>query len=199
MLLESLARGGNDRTMTLSCVSLPRDLFSVEDIPNESNVGTSVALCCCRNFKGRLCQAVANCPQDSYLGNWSQEESPGNPSSRSDFEVWVLGFRDSGSCKHKSFKSTSLSSIQDRRDGIIIMHRPPPPRDLCDAAMTLEREFQKASKTRRQDRVPEPWSIYRFYRFSLRGGLGLVLPAGNGATECSSFCSSSFSSPLFFP
>ena len=43
MLLDSLAHGGNDRT--LSCVTLPRDLFSVEDIPDESNVGKSVALC----------------------------------------------------------------------------------------------------------------------------------------------------------
>ncbi len=31
MLLDSLAHGGNDRT--LSCVTLPRDMFSVEDIP----------------------------------------------------------------------------------------------------------------------------------------------------------------------
>ena len=124
MLLESLAHGGNDRT--LSCVSLPRDLFSVEDISNESNVGTSVALCCCRNFKGRLCQAVANCPQDSDLGDWSQEEALRNPSSRSDFEVWVYGFRDSGSCKHKSTfalgSTVQFHHPRSPRDAIIIVH-----------------------------------------------------------------------------
>ena len=90
MLLESLAHGGNDRT--LSCVSLPRDLFSVADISNESNVGISLSgtvLLPKLQRKSRLCQAVANCPQDSDLGDWSQEEALRNPSSRSDFEVWV--------------------------------------------------------------------------------------------------------------
>ena len=68
MLLESLARGGNDRT--LSCVSLPRDLFSVEDMSNASNVGTSVGRHCAvaETSKEECARLLQIAPRTQILG-----------------------------------------------------------------------------------------------------------------------------------
>ena len=72
MLLDSLAHGGNDRT--LSCVTLPRDLFSVEDIPILQMSQMLELQWHCAVAEGTI-EPVANCLQDPDLGDWRSGES----------------------------------------------------------------------------------------------------------------------------